>query len=110
MCHHAVHADTAAGPGAAAADTLAAGAVSPTADGQCDARRGSFAGNEGAAGAAGAPEAQLLRRVAALVDGAGFWKRIYGSKSPMVRQAAYCFTAQLASGWAPFPFAQPPAP
>jgi hypothetical protein len=43
------------------------------------------------------PEAQLLQRVAAIVDGSGFWKRLYGSKSPMVRQAAYTLTARLAA-------------
>ena len=44
-----------------------------------------------------APEAQLLQRVVAIVNGSGFWKRLYGSKSPMVRQAAYAFTARLAA-------------
>lgn len=43
------------------------------------------------------PDAQLLQRVAAIVNGSGFWKRLYGSKSPMVRQAAYTFTARLAA-------------
>lgn len=91
-------ADTAAPADAtAAADALPSSGVSASgaADGQ--------GGASPTAGAAASPdqqpvpEAQLLQRVAAIVDGSGFWKRLYGSKSPMVRQAAYKFTARLAA-------------
>lgn len=89
------HADMAAASEGAVTATPAPAAAAPTAEGRGDVGQGAPA--TGAAEAA-PPEAELLQRVAAVIDGSGFWKRTYGSKSPMVRQAAYSFTAQLAAG------------